>query len=243
MLLFFLSFIAGILTILAPCVLPVLPIIIGGSASSEDKLKPFRIILGLVLSITLFTLLLKGTSLLIEVDDVVWKVISGGIILLFGLNYIFPQVWEKISSNLNLASRSDSLLEKSSKITAKIGDYLIGASLGPVFTSCSPTYFVIVGTVLPVSFGLATVYILAYSFGLGFVMSLVALFGRRVVKLLAPLSNSHGKAKLIIGIIFCIIGISIMLGYDKVLETWLLENDVYGISTLDQLLLDRFEIS
>ena len=92
-----LSFFAGILTVLAPCVLPLLPIIIGSSVAAKDKNKPYWITLGLVVSITIFTLILKASTLLLNVDPFVWKIVSGGIVIIFGLIYIFPKVWEKIT--------------------------------------------------------------------------------------------------------------------------------------------------
>jgi len=60
------SFLAGIMTILAPCVLPLLPVILGASASeSEDKYRPYIIILSLIFSIVIFSLLLKFSTIFI----------------------------------------------------------------------------------------------------------------------------------------------------------------------------------
>ncbi|MBP9132237.1 cytochrome c biogenesis protein DipZ, partial [Candidatus Saccharibacteria bacterium] len=60
---------AGLLSVLAPCVLPLLPIIIGGSISGnkKDKKRPFIIAGSLAISLFLFTLLLKATTLLINI--------------------------------------------------------------------------------------------------------------------------------------------------------------------------------
>ena len=50
------AFVAGVITSLSPCVLPVLPLILAGSASSTDRKRPYAIIAGLILSFTVFTL-------------------------------------------------------------------------------------------------------------------------------------------------------------------------------------------
>ena len=53
------SFLAGILTVAAPCVLPLLPVIVGGSLMDEHRSRPLIIAVSLALSVILFTLLLK----------------------------------------------------------------------------------------------------------------------------------------------------------------------------------------
>jgi cytochrome c biogenesis protein CcdA len=63
------SFIAGILTILAPCVLPLLPIIIGGSLEEKSIRRPIIITLSLAASIVVFTLILKVSTAFIDIPQ------------------------------------------------------------------------------------------------------------------------------------------------------------------------------
>ena len=95
MLLLIVSFIAGILTILAPCVLPVLPVILGSSVNDKkaNKKKTLTIIVSLGVSVILFTLLLKVSTLFIDIPEYTWKIVSGVIILILGLITIFPSLW------------------------------------------------------------------------------------------------------------------------------------------------------
>lgn len=55
----FVSFVAGMITVLTPCVLPVLPVILGGSLTDQDKYRPRVIIVSFACSILLFTLTLQ----------------------------------------------------------------------------------------------------------------------------------------------------------------------------------------
>lgn len=71
------SFFSGILTVLAPCVLPLLPVILGGSLAGQSKKRPYIIIASLILSLLLFTLLLKASTVLIHVDPIVWDYVAG----------------------------------------------------------------------------------------------------------------------------------------------------------------------
>src|SRR5688572_24474266 len=99
MALLILSFIAGVLTVAAPCILPLLPVIIGGSLleSDNDKkrqwFRPLVIAISLAVSIILFTLLIKASTALLGVPQIVWQILSGLIVLLLGLNYLWPEAW------------------------------------------------------------------------------------------------------------------------------------------------------
>ena len=73
MTLFIASFLAGVLTILAPCVLPVLPVVLAGSLTEKQKWYPYIVTLSLALSVVLFTVLLKASTLLIEISPLFWK--------------------------------------------------------------------------------------------------------------------------------------------------------------------------
>lgn len=233
-----LSFVAGILTVLAPCVLPLLPVIIGSSVSDEDKYKPYLVIAGLVGSITLFTVLLKAGTLLIGVDPLVWKIISGSIVILFGINYLFPQLWDTINVYLGLSKNSDNLLNQAEKKRGVIGSLLIGGALGPVFASCSPTYALIIATILPVNLVEGLIYILVYNIGLALIMLLVILLGRQFIQKVKIFSNPNGIFKKTIGVIFILVGLSVIFGWDKALETYLLTSGIFDITVIEQQLLD-----
>lgn len=231
--LYIVSFVAGILTILAPCILPLLPVIIGGSslhdnAQAKVTLKhPLIIIISLVLSIVLFTLLLKFTTTLLGVSPAVWAFISGGIVLLFGINLLFPALWEKFMLKTGIALRVNRTMGESQKNTGIKKDILLGAALGPVFNSCSPTYALIVAVILPTSFMTGLGYLLAYSAGLGLVLLLVSIFGRVLVHKMKWMSNPNGLFQKVIGILFIAVGLIIIFGIDKQIQTFVLESGWY----------------
>jgi cytochrome c-type biogenesis protein len=135
MLLLIISFIAGILTIFAPCVLPVLPVIIGSSMGSSDKerARPYVIAASLAGSIVVFTLLLKVSTLLINLSPNALNYVSGGLLLLLGMVGIVPELWEKLIVELNWQAASQRFLGKSEHVHGKYaGPVLTGIALGPV---------------------------------------------------------------------------------------------------------------
>lgn len=224
---------AGVLTVLAPCILPVLPIIIGGSSlqnNNEKKLSlkhPIVIIASLVLSIVVFTLLLKATTALLGIPTMVWAYISGGIVLLFGINLLFPVIWEKFAVATGLTTVASRLMGASRGKGGYKKDIILGAALGPIFNSCSPTYALIIAVILPASFLLGVGYLVAYSMGLGLILLLISIFGRLLVNKMKWMSNPRGVFQKTIGVLFILVGIFVIFGLDKKVQTYVLDSGWY----------------
>ena len=115
---------------------------------------------------------------------------------------------------------------------------LVGAALGPVFSTCSPTYFVILASVLPASFALGTVYLLAYVLGLSLILLFLGLLGERLAQRMSTFADPRGWFKRGIGLLFVILGLMIAVGYEKKLETAILESGYFDATKLEQTLLE-----
>ena len=235
------SFIAGALTVLAPCILPLLPVIIGGSVSGgkRDPYKAYVITAALAVSIVLFTLLLKASTAFIEIPDSVWKSISGGILIIFGIVMVFPKLWESLVSKFHWGQGANKLLAKGSQKNSRMGDIIMGAALGPVFSTCSPTYFVIIATVLPASYGAGLLYLFAYAAGLSSILLLIALLGQRFVTKLDRAADPEGWFKRGLGILFLLVGLLVFFGGDKTIETFLLDRGFFDITQIENQILER----
>ncbi len=241
-----LSFLAGILTVLAPCVLPILPVIIGGTLAKEDKKRPLIITLSLSLSIVIFTLLLKATTAFINIPQSFWTWFSSGIIFIFAVSLLFPSLWPRISLWLKNILGNDQQENKSQKILFKFYNkkgfwpaVILGGALGPVFASCSPTYFLILGTVLPASFLVGLINLIVYSLGLGLVMFAIAYAGQRFSKTLNIAADPKGWFKKGLGVLFLAVALLVATGYDKKLSTTLLDNGFFDVTKVEQSILDK----
>lgn len=228
------SFIAGIITVLAPCVLPLLPVIVGGSISGKvtDKRRPIIIAASLAVSLILFTILLKATTLFINVPPATFTIISGFILIVLGAALFFPELYDKILIRFNLQAKSQQLLGKASGKGQTIGAIVAGAALGPVFSSCSPVYAYILATVLPANFGLAMLYITAYVLGLSLMLLLIGYLGQRFLKRIKFLSDPKGWFIRATAIIFVIVGLLIITGYDKKFQTYVSEHTPFNFDAL-----------
>ena len=237
-----LTFISGVLTVLAPCVLPLLPVILGGSftGESKDKKRPYIIIGSLVASIMLFTILLKASTLLINIDQRVWTTISGVIVGSLGLLTLFPHVWDYLIGRIGLQAKSQALMGKGFSSKSKwLGPVIIGFALGPVFNSCSIFYAKILSDIL-----LGRGYInglidmTVYCLGLASILLLIAVKGQTVIAKLKWASDPKGWFRRGMGILFILLGIAIVTGFDKKAEAWLVENNPISITKLEQKLFD-----
>lgn len=235
--LFIVSFVAGVLTVLAPCILPLLPVIVGGSSlDQKDWRRPVIITVSLAVSVIVFTLLLKTGTTLLMIPPYIWQIVSGGIVVLFGLSLLFENVWARAAVKLNLSSNK--LLGKAAQQHGWLGAILVGVALGPVFSSCSPTYALIVAGVLPASFGEGMLYLLAYALGLSTILLLIALLGQQAVRKLGWASNPHGWFKRVLAVIFIAVGLAVIFGIDKAVQTYVVESGWYDpISTFERQFL------
>jgi cytochrome c biogenesis protein CcdA len=234
-----LSFLAGVLTVLSPCVLPLLPVILAGSAA-ESRRKDVAIIIGaLAVSVVAFTLLIRGTTALLGVPSDVWLIVSGSLIVFIGLSLVFPAVWDRISAGSGLQRASGELAQAASRGTGTLRNVLLGLSVGPIFTSCSPTYGLILATVLPTSLPVGLANLLAYTVGLSAVMMLVAMSGQTVITRMKWAANPTGAFRRGLGAVLIVAGLLIATGVIKDVETWLVDRGILGAVLLEQEFLDR----
>jgi len=242
MLLLLISFIAGILTILAPCVLPLLPVIIGGSVSSKvkDRVRPYIIAGSLAGSIIVFTLLLKVSTLLINLSPNALNYVSGGLIVGLGLVAMAPEWWEKLMIYWNWQATSQRFLGKGENNKGRfVGPILIGIALGPVFASCSPTYAFILASVLPHSFLSGFIYLITYSVGLVLGLLVISLVGKRFISRYSWAIDTHSLFRRIIGLIFVLIGVLIITGQEVKIEVWVGNHLPFDEAKVEQVLLEK----
>ena len=242
MFLFIGAFIAGILTVLAPCVLPLLPIIIGGSVSGDtkDKRRPFLIAASLAVSLLVFTVLLKATTLLINVPPQIFTYASGAIIMALGLATLFPFTYTRLIATLGFEHRAQTLLGKGTSSKRQwLGPVITGAALGPVFSSCSPVYAYILATVLPAHFAVAMSYIVSYVIGLALILLAVSYYGQRLTTKLRFASDPRGAFQRGLGVLFILVGILIVTGTGTKLQVWVANHTPFNFDNFSSKLIPK----
>lgn len=222
------ALVAGALTTLAPCSLTLLPVVLGGSLQGADSQHPTRramtIVAALAASVVAFTLMLRATTALLAVPDAAWRWLSGGLLVLLGAASLWPGLWDRVAIGSGLNAASARGLARARGRSGLVGAALTGAALGPVFTSCSPLYAYVVVTVLPAEFGRGMALLLAYVVGLAAVLLLIALLGQRALRRLRWALDPESVARRVIGALFIVLGVLIITGLMRSIETWILDH-------------------
>src|SRR3989344_3629727 len=210
------AFLAGVVTILSPCILPVLPIVLAGSVG-EGRRRPFGIVTGFVLSFTIFTLFLttivKATG--ISADSL--RLVSVVVVFTLGLSLILPR----------LQALTERLFSKISKFSPKSGQgfsggLILGLGLGLLWTPCvGPILASVISLALTGSVNLAAFAItLAFSLGTAIPMFIVIYTGRSVLGRLQPYSSFIQKT---FGVLMILTAIAIYFNLDRKFQTYVLQ--------------------
>lgn len=217
-----LSFVAWVMTILAPCVLPLLPIILWTGATS--KYRSAIIIASFWMSVLVYSLTLQWAVQSLWIRPETITQLSAIILIIFWCTLLFPEIRQSISHRL----WGDKLLNNQATQWWSVWwDILLGVVLWPIFNTCSPTYAVLIATILPASFLWWLTNIIMYILWLCLMLWLIAYAWRTVIKKVKRMANPNGIFKKILGIIVIFIGISILFKRDKTAETRLIENNLY----------------
>lgn len=213
-----LAFLAGLLTSLSPCVLPVLPLVVGGAMSSH-RLGPLALCGGLGLSFSLLGLIVSLATQAVGFDPSLIRVISAALLLLFGLFLLIPKAQEWLSKYLSpLGSYASSVAGSEHGLW---GNFLTGTLLGAVWSPCS-------GPTLGVAIGLAAqagtawrgfVLMLVFGIAASLPLVLVAYGARNIfIRNRARLVTLSNKAKPLFGLLLVCISTVVLLGWDKRIE-------------------------
>src|SRR6266487_3433534 len=93
-----LALLAGVVTVAAPCTLPMLPILLGASVGQTGKARPAMIALGFVMSFSMVALLLSAITRVFDFDPNALRTGAAILLLALGLLIIWPAPFEWLSS-------------------------------------------------------------------------------------------------------------------------------------------------
>ncbi len=146
-------------------------------------------------------------------------------------------MWGKLSGSL--FAKSSDLLNQSFQNRKKWwGDIALGASLGPIFTTCSPTFFLILATVLPASLAQGVVYLVAYCIGLATALLLIAFLGQKILLKFNTISDPNSSFKKVLGFVFIALAILIATGLVKRIESKILDVGFLDFTKIERSITD-----
>ncbi len=232
------SYLAGILTCLSPCILPVLPFIMGSSLQ-KSRLGPVLLCAGLITSFSILGGILISTGSLLGVSQGVVKTFASILMILIGIILISSKSQEILAHLLsNFSNKADRFLSKFDHLNHYLAQFLVGTLLGILWSPCA-------GPTLGGSMALAAkdgftseflFSMVAFSAGATTPMLLIAYSTQSVlIKKRANIISASSAIKIIFGWSLLLIGMLTITGFDKQMESiilnllpdWLINLSVY----------------
>lgn len=217
-----LAYVAGLLSTLSPCVLPLVPILIA-TAATAHALGPIGLALGLMLSFSLIGIFIAtlGASLGIEQDT--FRMAAAVILVGFGIVLVFPRFQERFASAASGLSSAGSDLLAKMRLDGLGGQFVVGLLLGVLWSPCVGPTLGAATTLASQGRDIAQIALLMMTFALGAGTPLVALgsLSRTAIARVRGRMLAAGKyGKSILGGVLLLVGATILSGVDKSIEAW-----------------------
>ncbi|PIR97677.1 MAG: cytochrome C biogenesis protein [Candidatus Doudnabacteria bacterium CG10_big_fil_rev_8_21_14_0_10_41_10] len=225
------ALVAGILTIGAPCILPLLPILLGASVGQKSKTRPLFIALGFVLTFTIVALTLSFLVQSLDFSPDLLRKIAVVALAVFGAFLIWPAPFE------HLTRRLSGISTKAGVTASKFGDgnlggFILGIMLGVIWTPCAGPILGSILTLVATStdIGRAGILLVAYAVGAGIPMLVVAYGGQLITTRVRSLAKYATRIQQVFGVLILALAAAMYFQYDLVLQAKLLEfYDFFGL--------------
>jgi len=221
-----LSLAAGSLSTLSPCVLPIVPILLG-TAVAAHRLGPFALAAGLTLSFTVVGVFIASAGAALGLDASMLRNVAAVLLLIFGLVLVSEKLQMRFAgATAGLSGTGHALLSKVS-LSGLPGQFVLGLLLGLVWSPCvGPTLGAAI-TLASQGEDLAQVTLLMAVFGVGASLPLIilGLVSRQAMLRLRGKLMAAGKVgKQALGGVMLVLGVMILAGADKTFEAWVLRH-------------------
>ena len=220
-----LAFISGVVSILSPCVLPILPIVLG-AAASKHKLGPAALAAGLSISFVTVGLFIASIGHSLGISGDAFRYVAAVLILALGAILLLPslQAWLAIAGS-PIAAWTDQHFGNGHG-DGLFGQFWIGILLGAVWSPCVGPTLGAASLLAAQGRDLALVGTTMFVFGVGAALPLLALglvSREAMMRWRNQLLAASQGAKVTLGALFIVIGLLVLLGIDKKVEALLVD--------------------
>ena len=219
-----LAFVAGVLSTLSPCVLPILPIVIG-TAATQHRYGPVALAGGLAISFVTIGLFVATIGFSIGLNETVFRTFSALLLIAIGVVLLSTYLQEKVASAASpLASWADRSFGARSK-DGFWGQAAVGLLLGAVWSPCVGPTLGAASVLAAQGKDIPQVALTMLMFGLGAALPLLLLgilSREAMLRLRGKMMAAGSGAKTVLGVVLLAIGLLVFSGYDKRAEAALL---------------------
>jgi cytochrome c biogenesis protein CcdA len=220
-----LALIAGILSTLSPCVLPLLPIVIG-AAMTEHRFGPLALAAGLSLSFVVIGLLVATLGFAAGLDHEVFRSVAAVILIVIGGVLMAPRLQAQFASAAGPVGNWVQTQAGGFSTRGPGGQFAVGLLLGAVWTPCVGPTLGAASVLAARAENLAAVALTMLAFGIGAALPLLAvgLMSREALaRWRGRLMAAGSGGKVLMGALLLAVGVLILTGLDKRLEAVLVE--------------------
>jgi len=220
-----LAFLAGALSVLSPCVLPLLPIMLG-SAASEHRLAPAALAAGLSLSFVVIGLFVATVGFAAGLDTGVFRLVSAVLLIAVGTLLLVPGLGAQAAAAGGPVSNWVEEQFGGFAAHGLGGQFLLGLLLGAVWSPCVGPTLGAASILAAKGENLGEVALTMVAFGIGAAVPLIAigLLSREALSRWRGRLMEAGKGgKVLLGGVLVAIGLLVATGLDKRLETFLVD--------------------
>ena len=217
------AFLAGLLTILAPCIWPLLPIVLADVTHSTSKRRPLGITVGVALSFSVLTLSISGLESSLGLNPNVLRKVAVLVLVLLGTSMIIPHASQWLESKMSRLSSHFGKVGKNSR-SDFTGGFVTGLALGIVWAPCSGPILASIATLAATNRVSIQVVIvtLFYVAGVSLPLFGFAVGGQKLLLKSRKISKYTGKIQIASGLVLILTALAIYTNYDKTLEASLL---------------------
>jgi cytochrome c-type biogenesis protein len=215
-----LALFAGMLTIAAPCTLPVLPILLGASIVQRAGARPALIAVGFVVSFAFVALALNTVANALNFDPDWLRTVGFLLLIIFGVLMICPATFERFATRL--AGAGGALLPVTAAQT-NLGGFVLGTTLGLIWTPCAGPVLGAILTAIATSpdHTHGALLLLTYTVGAAVPMLVVAYGGQAISTRLRRVAPYTARLQQAFGVIVIAFALSALLQYDAIALAWL----------------------
>jgi cytochrome c biogenesis protein CcdA len=217
------GFLAGVVSLLSPCVIPVLPLVLG-AAASEHRLGPVALATGLALSFTAIGLFVATIGFAIGLDTSVFRSVSAAILILLGLALLVPGVQGRLASAGGPVGNWAEQRLGGFSTTGLKGQFAVGLLLGAVWSPCvGPTLGAAsIMAARGENLAMVAAVMVAFGFGAGLPLGALGFLSRdRLLRMRGRMLDAGSRGKAVLGSTLVAMGLLVLAGVDKTVEAWL----------------------
>jgi cytochrome c-type biogenesis protein len=224
-----LALLAGLLTIASPCILPVMPILLGTSVERPDRVRPLFIIAGFILSFASFAMLLGAVSSQFHVAQEALRNTAIALLGLSGLLRLWPRPYDWLIARLGQplqglgAKMNTHLAPDALKGNTNAGGFMLGMSLGAVWTPCAGPVLasILVLVVKAQDLGWSALLLSMYAIGAAIPMLAIIYGGQYITKRVRLVSRHAQRLQQLFGVLVMMAALAIYLQYDILAISWI----------------------